>query len=158
MNKIDQSYVGLVIAALWFGTYLLKFWIAKRDLANASSNIGGQLSAPNESEKKVDIHNTKEIVVAGMKSFQMIQVAKADGKIDLADLPLLFQMLPVYQAALADAEQVIPEMKDLSAEEAAELVNAVVAELGGVHEDVKVKIEKVLLALKANYEAVKAFA
>ncbi len=105
------------------------------------------------------IQNLKEIVVAGMKSFGVVvQAKKNDGKIDMNDLPLLFQLVPFYQVAIEDADQAIPEMKDLSPEEASELVAAVVAELGGVEADVAIKIEKVLLALKANYEAVKAFA
>ena len=107
----------------------------------------------------VGVKNIKEVVVAGAKIYGTIAEAKRnDGKIDLKDVFLLMPLIQPVSDAVADINQVIPEFKDLSVAEAGELTAAVMAELGMVEEKAKMQIEKVLLALKANYEAVKAFA
>lgn len=104
------------------------------------------------------MQNIKEIVVAGCKIYKAIHEAKVnDGKIDFADLGLLMPLIPSIGAAIKDANLVIPEAKDLTSEEMLELIGAVKAEISGTDGDVVNKILVVLLALKANYEAVKAF-
>lgn len=102
--------------------------------------------------------NIKDIVVAGCKVYKAVHEAKVnDGKIDLADAHLLMPVIPALIDAIKDAKLVVPEFKDLSTEEAAELISAVKGEISGTDEEVTKKVLYVLLALKANYEAVRAF-
>jgi len=102
--------------------------------------------------------NLTEVVIMGLKSYGALSEAKKnDGKIDFKDIYLVPGLIPYFTNALEGVDQVVPEAKDLSVEEMAKLVTDVMADLGGVEADMKIKIEKVLLALKANYEAVKAF-
>lgn len=64
------------------------------------------------------LEGVKLLGVAGKKVF-------ADGKIDMADLPLalgLLQKLSVLSAAVQGADQLVAEVKDLSADEANQLV------------------------------------
>jgi hypothetical protein len=107
----------------------------------------------------VAIQNLKEIVLAGLKSYQALAEAKKnDGKIDLKDLALILPVVPHYIDAIQGAGEVGAELKDLSTEEAAELVSLISQEIGvAVSPELHVKIEKILLAVKANYEAVRAF-
>lgn len=104
----------------------------------------------------VGIQNIKEVVIAGMKTFGAIKEAKVnDGKIDLKDAGLLLPLVDDYIKAIDGIGNVVPEGRDLSSEEMAELVALVAADLGS-DPALQNKVTKVLLALKANYEAVKA--
>lgn len=109
--------------------------------------------------EKLGIENVKDLVVAGVKTYEALAAAKKDdGKINMADLPKIFPLLPAYMAALTSLDQVMPELKDFSADEASQLLTYVASELGAqVSPELSNKIEKVLLAIKADYEAVRAF-
>lgn len=52
---------------------------------------------------------------------QVYNVAKADGKIDLQDLPLIFGVIPKISQAFVGVEKVPEELADLSDEEIAKL-------------------------------------
>lgn len=110
--------------------------------------------------EKQGIKETAEAVIAALSVFDAVSKAKKnDGKIDFNDLGLLIPVLPKVGAALDGSDKIVPEMKDLSAEEAGELIQLVAEGLTGgiVSEKLADRIEKVLIALKANYEAFKAF-
>lgn len=110
------------------------------------------------SEQVLGNQNLKEVISAACKVFNAVSEAKKnDGKIDLKDIYLLVALVPNIQVAVENVDQVVPEAKDLSVEEMADLVAVISADLGGLDADTKNKVEKVLLALKANYEAIKAF-
>jgi hypothetical protein len=79
--------------------------------------------------------------------------------VDAADLGLLMQLVPVIGPAVESIGEVIPEAKDLSEAEAAELTAYIVAKL--VIEDAKARLilEKALGLAVAGfglYKAVKA--
>lgn len=64
------------------------------------------------------LEGVKVLAVSGKKIF-------ADGKVSIADLPVALELLAQFgtlNAAVAGADQVIPEMKDLSADEANQIV------------------------------------
>jgi hypothetical protein len=141
---------GAIGAAILFAHTAFKYWVGRKQ-----KEVQGGLSM---SELK-GIQNIKEVVVVGGKIFGAVAEAqKNNGKFGMEDLYLLMGLIAPAQAALADIGEVIPEAKDLSVEEMAELVGLVGAQIGGLDEKTQVKIEKVLMAIKANYEAVKAFA
>lgn len=68
------------------------------------------------------IQNTKEVLDALFTGQDVFIAAKADGKIDLADLGLLFQLVPKLGPAVADANVIPAELADLDSGEGAELV------------------------------------
>jgi hypothetical protein len=103
--------------------------------------------------------NVKEAIVAVAAIFNaIVESKKDDGKIDMKDAFRLMGLFPKVVPAIEDGGEIMPEFKDLSAEEIADISAALVAELGSVDEKVKLMIEKDLLAIKAIYEAIKAHA
>ncbi len=75
------------------------------------------------------VKETKELISLGIALEKAVVAAKADGKIDINDLPLLLAVLPKLQPAIDGIDQIPAELKDLSAPEAADVVAYVMAEL-----------------------------
>lgn len=82
--------------------------------------------------------------------------AKKDGKIDAADLALLMQLVPVIGPAATGFGEVVPELKDLSETEGAELIAYVAGKIGGLSIKAQAIVEKSLKAAIALYELEKA--
>ncbi len=105
------------------------------------------------------IEGLKSEVDLGFSIFQGLKNAKADGHIGLEDLGLILPLIPKFQAAYAARLSLGEELKDLSSDELSQLAALIVADLGGVADEaLQNKIVKVVAALKANYDAIKAFA
>lgn len=75
------------------------------------------------------IKETKEVVVFLAKVGEGVEKALADGKIDLSDALDFTGAVMAIGAAVSGVGEVPSELKDLDASEAAELVNAALAEL-----------------------------
>lgn len=76
-----------------------------------------------------DTKGLTEVVDAILTGISVFKQAEADGKIDLSDLGLLLQLVPVVGPAISDASDIPAELKDLSTEEAAALVAHVMVKL-----------------------------
>ena len=107
--------------------------------------------------EQVGIENTKEVVKLGFEGAKVFKAAKADGKIDLADLGKLMLLLPYVGPAVADADKIPAELKDMDSAEADELVEFAAAELGGLLEREKVvaRVEAALGVAKSISKLVK---
>jgi hypothetical protein len=93
----------------------------------------------------MDIASLKGLVSVGAALGSVAGATMEDGKVDVKDLALLPRLIPVFPDLLAiDFSQVVPEAKDLSEAEAAELVALYKAEFDIPQDDVEVKIETVL--------------
>lgn len=111
---------------------------------------------------KVDqgINNVKEVIKLGSDLANVLKQAKEnDGKIDLADLPLVIGLSGSFGPAIADIEKVLPELKDLNAEESKELIAYLGSELTGkfTNKELVRKIEACLKLSVAIADLVKAF-
>lgn len=107
-----------------------------------------------------NIKELKELVDFALDLTQMgLDVAK-DKKVDMADLGLVLSSLPKLIAGgiagFESIDQLPAELKDLSAEEAAELTAHVMAKLSIEDEKAKLILEKSLKTLVCVYELVKA--
>lgn len=106
----------------------------------------------------IGIENLKAEVLAGLKTYKAIVAARADGKIDANDLGLVLGLVPDYLKAIQGIPSVIPEFKDLSVAESEELIAFCMAGLGETVSPLWInRISKVVAAVKADYEAVRAF-
>lgn len=70
----------------------------------------------------MDIKNTKELVDFAIGLGNAAGLAASDGKIDISDIALFITPLKDAGPALADMNQIIPELTDLSVEERQELL------------------------------------
>ena len=61
-----------------------------------------------------------------------VAAAKADGKINLLDLPKFMDVFPALQAAVDGADKIAEEAKDLDADEIKLIVQRLIAALEGV--------------------------
>lgn len=77
--------------------------------------------------------------------------ASEDGKVDLADLPLLFNIIPEVGPAFQGVDKIPAELADLTTEEASELVTHVAARLLVTDAHAKAVIDAALKAAVANY-------
>lgn len=82
--------------------------------------------------------------------------AMADGKIDLADLPVIMGLLPQIEGMASHFNDVIPELKDLSAEEGADLVAFAMAHLAITDAHASDVVDKSLKLALAALELAKA--
>ncbi len=107
----------------------------------------------------IGIEETSNLVVSGIKSYQAIVAAKNnDGKFSWSDLTLLVPVIPDYMKAISGIGGEVAELKDLSADELNQLSQLVATQLGAsVDAALMNKIQKVLIAIKADYDAVRAF-
>jgi len=106
----------------------------------------------------VGIKETTEMLDLVVDLVSVIAEAKKNnGKIDIADLPLLFKLIPDLSPAFDGIGLIGKEFKDLSVEEAAALVAHVVARLNVTEEVAKEKLEASFGWLVATYKLVKAF-
>lgn len=106
------------------------------------------------------IKELKELVDFALDLTQLgLDVAK-DKKVDMADLGLLLSNMPKLIAGgiagFENVDQLPHELKDLSVEEAAELVAHVMAKLSIEDAKAKLVLEKSLKTLAGVYELVKA--
>lgn len=98
-----------------------------------------------ERNPAMEIAQLKSLVSVGAALGSVAGATMEDNKVDVKDLALLPRLIPVFPALLAiDFAQVVPEAKDLSEAEAAELVALYKAEFDIPQDDVEVKIETVL--------------
>jgi hypothetical protein len=101
----------------------------------------------------VGVKEMKEVVDAVLDCVDLGKAVAADGKVDLGDLDDLLKALPglvgSVSAAVKDASQIVPEAKDLSAEELAELGAHVMARLAVANEKA-VKVVEASLKVAAS--------
>ena len=98
---------------------------------------------------KYGIQNTKEVLDLFFTGVLTGKAAKAnDGKIDMNDLPLLMGLIPKIGPAFNDINLIPAELKDLDANEAAELQAFILGKFGQVlnKEDI---VEQINLGLNA---------
>lgn len=99
-----------------------------------------------------------EVVDLGLAGVDAFIKIKADGKVDLNDLPLALNFLTQIGPALDKIDQVPAEIKDLSVEEASALTAHVMAKLSIGEEAAIEKINAVFGLLIAGLRCYKAFA
>jgi hypothetical protein len=98
---------------------------------------------------ELGIKNSKEVLRFAFALGNAVKQAKAnDGKIDIMDLPLLMQVIPLMGPAFEDINQVPKELKDLSVEEGKELQDMIVSEFGALIQKEKL-VEQINLGFKA---------
>jgi hypothetical protein len=103
-------------------------------------------------ENKLDIHNTKEMLVFLFTFAKIAKEAKAnDGKFNANDLVLFMQLFPKVGPAFDDADKILAELKDLDSSESQELLTLVGKEVGVI-----VSSEKLVGQINAGLVAVKA--
>ena len=97
---------------------------------------------------KLPITDLKIVLGALFSAHMAVDKAKAnDGKIDFQDLPLIYEPVTRAIAAVPALKQVIPQYKDIDAEERVEL-NAWVAETYDIADDsVEEKVEQAFAIL-----------
>lgn len=78
-----------------------------------------------------DIKETKELVVAIGSLVGGIMKALKDGKVDLLDIPILFEILTNIRVGMEGITEVPAELKDLDSKEAAELGQIVLTTILG---------------------------
>lgn len=108
----------------------------------------------------MDIKNLKEVVIAGCLGFEAYVKAKADGKIDTADIMYLIPFAQAVGPAVADINLVPAEALDLDKAELADLVQSVmvaVPELKDAGQAIQ-RIEAVMNLLLAAKDCYNAFA
>ena len=103
------------------------------------------------------INETKELLKFVIELGTAVDKAKADGKIDITDIQFLIAPLASANAAFAGVDQVKVELKDMTAEEAAELVAFATSELKLSNEKVEVVIETALKLALDLYKYVQLF-
>lgn len=101
--------------------------------------MGGQYS----------IQNTKELFDLGVAAVMAIKAAKADGKIDLADLGQLMIIFPKAGPAFDQIDLVPKELGELDELESKELLEHASKSLGMAVED-PVLVEKIVAVLKVG--------
>jgi len=106
--------------------------------------------------ENLGIGNLKSELDLGLAIVSMMKQAKADGKVDAADLGLLLQLIPVVGPAAGGLSQVVPELKDLSEAEGIELVVYVMNKLTVEDEKARLIVEKGLKWAVASSELGKA--
>jgi hypothetical protein len=94
------------------------------------------MSEEKQAEVKVQsqsVQNTIEFIKFGVALEQAIVKAKQnDGKINAADLPLLFPVVPLIGPALSDIGSIPKELSDLDEAEADEIISAASDIFGGM--------------------------
>lgn len=97
-----------------------------------------------------------EVVDLGLTIISVGQAAMKDGKIDVSDLGLLFQLVPAVGPALDGIGDIPAEVTDLSEAEAADLAAHVMLKLSIGDEHAREVVAKSLSAAAAVYALVKA--
>lgn len=111
-------------------------------------------------EEKYDIKNTLEVVQFGVALAKAIDEAKKnDGKIDLADIGLLFPVAPLVVPMVEGIGTIPKELGDLSEAELEVLLAKAAEILGGTNNAATVvKVKAALKFAHAGYDLYKAFA
>jgi len=110
-----------------------------------------------EVQPTVGVKELKEMIVLAAKVVNTGFAVAKDGKVGFEDIGYLMALIPAIQPALDGAGVIPSELKDLSVEEAAELVAFVGAELALESEKAKALVEKGLKLSFAIYDFAKAF-
>jgi len=105
------------------------------------------------------IKETKEVLKLGFALAKAYKAANLDGKVNLLDAPLLVRAFPDLTAAFEGITEVPDEVKDLSKEEVAELLNFAAVHLSESSDDEKLvaKVEKSLAVGLAIVSLLKEF-
>lgn len=109
-----------------------------------------------ESLQSMSVKETKEALSAIIALANAGDAAAKDGKIDFNDIGLLIGLIPKIQPAIDGVKSIPSELKDLSSEEAEELVAFVTGELTVGNGKAVVIIEKGFKTMQAVAELVKA--
>lgn len=113
------------------------------------------MSEQNTAPVKLGVENIKEVMLLGFGFGKMLKTAKEnDGEINLSDAPLLVMIVPTLGPAIDEIDQVIPEFKDMDAEEAKYLMEEAKKELGDTLSDEEL-IEKIVAGLEWGVATVK---
>jgi hypothetical protein len=124
---------------------------------DAKSGAMASLSA--DAALKIGIENTVNFVKFGAALAVAIKAAKADGKIDVADIALLFPVVPMVGPMITGAGQVPKELGDLDDDELNQLIAAVGTVEGiGNRADILLKVKASIKFAHAGYELYTAFA
>lgn len=109
--------------------------------------------------ENVGIQNTLEVVEFGVALVKAIDGAKADGKIDLADIGQLFPVAPLVVPMIDGVGQIPKELGDLSDEELELLLAEVSKIVGGSEQSAKliVKVKAAIKFAHAGYDLYVAF-
>lgn len=102
------------------------------------------------------IQGTKSVVHLAIMLVMTVEKAKADGKIDVSDIGLLFNLIPAIGPGVEGAKAFPKEMSDLSADEVAELSAFVMSELTIDDAKAKLVIEKALKLVGSSVELIAA--
>lgn len=97
-----------------------------------------------------------EIVDLGLGIISVGEAAMKDGKVDVSDLALLFQLVPLVAPAIDGMGEIPAEVADLSEQEAADLAAHVMLKLSIGDAHAREVVEKSLKAAAAVYALVKA--
>lgn len=99
-----------------------------------------------------DIEDLKDIMALAIEAVDCSSVVMRNGGLDLSDFGAIWSVIEKIGPAFMGAGTVPEELRDLTPEEIDELVEFVMAELDTPESVSKVVVEKVLKAVKANYE------
>lgn len=107
-------------------------------------------------QPQAGIDATEQVVDAAIAVEQAAKQVLADGKVDLSDAGAVLALLPQILPALESIGKVLPELKDLSADEAAQLGAHVLAKLGIQDARTALIVEKAVKFAVAGYDLVVA--
>lgn len=108
--------------------------------------------------KATGVQNALEVVRFGVALAEAIEKAKADGKLGLEDLGLLFPMAPLVVPMIDGIGQVPKELGDLDQAELELLIAEAGKILGGANAKTIVKVKAALAFAHAGYGLYVAFA
>lgn len=123
-----------------------------------AADAGLKAAALAEAKEKLGIQNALEVVQFGVALAKAIDAAKADGKIDLADVGLLFPVAPLVVPMIDGIGHVPKELGDLDEDEMAALMEEAGKILGGVPAQTVKKVRAALKFAHAGYDLYMAFA
>jgi len=103
------------------------------------------------------IKETKELVKFGIDMAESFDKALGDGSFSLEDLSFFFNAFISASAAFENIGQVPTELKDLSAEEMAELKEYVNTEFDIANDKLEAVIEKAIAVVIGIYELISLF-
>jgi hypothetical protein len=102
------------------------------------------------------VKDLTDVIDLALAAVNVVQSAKKDGHIGVEDLGLVLQLIPLAGPALDGVGQIPAELKDLSAEEAAQVVAHLGAKLG-IEDSKAMHIAEAALKVAASgYSLVKA--
>lgn len=116
-----------------------------------------QPTTPTETPKPtLGTTELKELLTLVLDGVAVGVDAAKDGKIDFADVPLVFRLIPDLGPAFSNVGQVPAELADLTQEEAADVVAFVMSKLALDDAKARAVIVAALKTLASGYELVQA--